>query len=245
MQLSLISLFKLAVKQLLRERHTSELRILFFALVIAVASSSTIGHFAERLQGAMQLSAGEFLAADLVLSSSEAPSSEQLAKVHNDAVQSSQTVQFASMLATDNDLQLASVKAVDDYYPLRGNLRSRLQLNAEELNGGRPQPGEVWLDAEIISALDLELGDTIEIGAADFTVARVLTYEPDRAGNLLSFTPRAMINFADLAATDVLQPGSRVSYRQLWSGDAQAIEAVRQALQDTLLPHQQIGRAHV
>ena len=240
MQLSLMGLFKLAVKQLLRERHTSELRILFFALVIAVASSSTIGHFAERLQGAMQLSAGEFLAADLVLSSSEAPSTEQLAAVQNDAVKTSQTVQFASMLATDKDLQLASVKAVDDNYPLRGSLRSRQQQNAEELSGGRPQPGEVWLDSELIIALDLELGDSIEIGAASFKVARVLTYEPDRAGNLLSFTPRAMINFADLPATDILQPGSRVSYRQLWSGDAQAIAGVRQALQDTLLPHQRI-----
>lgn len=240
MQLSLISLFKLAVKQLLRERHTSELRILFFALVIAVASSSTIGHFAERLQGAMQLSAGEFLAADLVLSSSEAPSTEQLAAVQNNAVKTSQTVQFASMLATDKNLQLASVKAVDDNYPLRGSLRSRQQQNAEALSGGRPQAGEVWLDSELIIALDLELGDSIEIGAASFKVARVLTYEPDRAGNLLSFTPRAMINFADLPATDILQPGSRVSYRQLWSGDAQAIASVRQALQDTLLPHQRI-----
>lgn len=240
MQLSLIGLFKLAVKQLLRERSTSELRILFFALVIAVASSSTIGHFAERLQGAMQLSAGEFLAADLVLSSSEAPSTEQLAAVQNDAVKTSQTVQFASMLATDKDLQLASVKAVDNSYPLRGSLRSRQQLNAEELSGGRPQPGEVWLDSELIIALDLKLGDSIEIGAARFKVARVLTYEPDRAGNLLSFTPRAMINFADLPATDILQPGSRVSYRQLWSGDAQTIASVRQVLQNTLLPHQRI-----
>lgn len=240
MQLSLIGLFKLAVKQLLRERSTSELRILFFALVIAVASSSTIGHFAERLQSAMQLSAGEFLAADLVLSSSEAPSAEQLKTVHSSAVKTSQTVQFASMLATEKDLQLASVKAVDSSYPLRGSLRSRQQMNAEELSGGRPQPGEVWLDSELIIALELELGDSIEIGAARFKIARVLTYEPDRAGNLLSFTPRAMINFADLPATDILQPGSRVSYRQLWSGDAQTIASVRQALQNTLLPHQRI-----
>ena len=85
MRLTLWGLFKLASKQLLRERHTSELRILFFALMIAVASSSTIGHFAERLQGAMQLSAGEFLAADLVLSSSEVPSPTQIALVHSDA----------------------------------------------------------------------------------------------------------------------------------------------------------------
>src|SRR5690606_18482169 len=108
---------------------------------------------------------------------------------HSDALKSSQTVQFASMLATDKDLQLASVKAVDDHYPLRGALRSREQLQTEELSGGRPQPGEVWLDAELITALDLQVGDSIEIGSAAFQVARILTYEPDRAGNLLSFTP--------------------------------------------------------
>ncbi len=126
MQLTFFGLFKLAAQQLFRERRSSELRILFFALVIAVASSSTIGHFAERLQGAMQLSAGEFLAADLVLSSSEAPSAEQLRTAYSDALNSAQTVQFASMLATSNGLQLASVKAVDNNYPLRGSLRSRL-----------------------------------------------------------------------------------------------------------------------
>ncbi len=117
MQLTVFGLLKLASKQLLRERRTAELRILFFALVIAVASSGTIGHFAERLQGAMQLSAGEFLAADLILSGSEQALPEQLALVANDNLNSAQTLQFASMLATDKGIQLASVKAVDDYYP--------------------------------------------------------------------------------------------------------------------------------
>ena len=97
-RLTVLGLFKLAGQQLRRERHTSELRILFFALLIAVASSSTIGHFAERLQGAMQLSAGEFLAADLVLSSSQPANATQLSAVHNDALATSSTVQFASML---------------------------------------------------------------------------------------------------------------------------------------------------
>ncbi|NLD01047.1 MAG: FtsX-like permease family protein [Gammaproteobacteria bacterium] len=240
MRLTLLGLFKLASQQLLRERHTSELRILFFALMIAVASSSTIGHFAERLQGAMQLSAGEFLAADLVLSSSEVPSPTQIAAVHSDALKSSQTVQFASMLATEDDLELASVKAVDDMYPLRGALRSREQLQSVEISGGRPQSGEVWLDLEMLTRLELQIGDSLEIGSATFNVARILTYEPDRAGNLLSFTPRAMIHIADLPATDVLQPGSRVSYRQLWSGDAPALAILRDTLQDTLLPHQRI-----
>lgn len=240
MQLTFFSLLKLAAKQLFRERRTAELRILFFALVIAVASSSTIGHFAERLQGAMQLSAGEFLAADLVLSSSEAPLPEQLTTPYSSALNSAQTLQFASMLATANGLQLASVKAVDDHYPLRGSLRSSIELLGEEISGGRPQPGEVWLDAELLNSLAVTIGDSVEIGSAEFTVARILTYEPDRAGNLLSFTPRAMIHQADLAAADVLQPGSRVRYRQLWSGDAELIQQQRQTLQETLLPHQRL-----
>ena len=240
MQLTFFSLLKLAAKQLFRERRTAELRILFFALVIAVASSSTIGHFAERLQGAMQLSAGEFLAADLVLSSSEAPLPEQLTTPYSSALNSAQTLQFASMLATANGLQLASVKAVDDHYPLRGSLRSSIELQGEEISGGRPQPGEVWLDAELLNSLAVTIGDSVEIGSAEFTVARILTYEPDRAGNLLSFTPRAMIHQADLAAADVLQPGSRVRYRQLWSGDAELIQQQRQTLQETLLPHQRL-----
>lgn len=240
MQLTLFGLFKLASKQLLRERRTSELRILFFALVIAVASSSTIGHFAERLQGAMQLSAGEFLAADLILAGSAQALPEQLALVDSSNLNSAQTLQFASMLTTEQGIQLASVKAVDDHYPLRGTLRSSERLYAEELSGGRPQPGEVWLDAELLTSLALELGDSVEIGAANFKVSRIITYEPDRTGNLLSFTPRAMINLADLPATDVLQPGSRVSYRQLWSGDAKAIDNLRSTLEKNLLPHQSI-----
>lgn len=240
MQLTLVGLCKLAGKQLLRERSTSELRILFFALVIAVASSSTIGHFAERLQGAMQLSAGEFLAADLILSSSEPVLDQQRALTANSPLKTAQTLQFASMLATDKGIQLASVKAVDDNYPLRGTLRSSAQLQSAEISGGRPQPGEVWLDAELAIRLQLQPGDSVEIGAADFKLARILTYEPDRSGNLLSFTPRAMINLADLAATDILQPGSRVSYRQLWSGDTQAINNLRTSLESTLLPHQRI-----
>lgn len=240
MQLTLPSLLKLASKQLLRERRTPELRILFFALVIAVASSSTIGHFAERLQGAMQLRAGEFLAADLILSGSEAAQAEQLALVQNERLSSAQTLQFASMLASKDGIELASVKAVDNQYPLRGELRSSTQLYGEELRGGRPQPGEVWLDAQLLTSLALQLGDSVEIGAAHFNVSRILTYEPDRTGNLLSFTPRAMINLADLPATNVLQPGSRVSYRQLWSGDAKAIDNLRSTLEKSLLPHQRI-----
>ncbi len=74
-------------------------------------------------------------------------------------------------------------------------------------------------------------------------LTRVLTYEPDRAGNFYSLTPRVLINLSDLAATGVVQPGSRVSYRELWRGDAAALETYRQLIKPGLAANQRIQDA--
>ncbi|HCL14213.1 MAG TPA: hypothetical protein DIC61_03055, partial [Pseudomonas sp.] len=63
-------LFALAYRQLLRDARAGELRVLFFALLIAVAASTAIGYFGARLNDAMLLRASEFLGADLVLGGS-------------------------------------------------------------------------------------------------------------------------------------------------------------------------------
>ncbi|MDD1041819.1 ABC transporter permease, partial [Pseudomonas sp. TNT2022 ID609] len=97
--------------------------------------------------------------------------------------------------------------------------------------------------------------DSIDVGLKTLRLARVLTYEPDRAGNLYSLTPRVMINLADLEATGVVQPGSRVSYRELWRAPPASVAlqtyrdqitpglAANQRLQDARDGNQQIGGA--
>ncbi|MGK9546106.1 ABC transporter permease, partial [Salmonella enterica subsp. enterica] len=85
-----------------------------------------------------------------------------------------------------------------------------------ETPGGGPKPGEAWVEARLLTALNLKVGDSIDVGMKSLRLARILTYEPDRAGNFYSLTPRVMINLSDLDATGVVQPGSRVSYRELW-----------------------------
>ncbi len=238
-----LRLLSLALRQLLRDARSGELRVLFFALLIAVASSTAIGFFSARLNGAMLLRASEFLGADLLLSGSSPATAEQIEQGLQRNLEHAQAVEFSSVVATDLGIQLASVKAASANYPLRGQLKSAAAPYQQEQPGGGPAPGEVWAEARLLAALDLKIGQQIEVGSLPLRLTRVLTYEPDRAGDFYSFTPRVLMNLQDLAATGVVQPGSRVRYREFWRGDEAALQAYRQAVQPGLAAHQELQDA--
>jgi putative ABC transport system permease protein len=242
-RLPLLRLVSLAVRQLLRDARAGELRVLFFALLVAVAASTAIGYFGARLNGAMLLRATEFLGADLLLEGSSPARPEQIQSGTRLGLEHARVVEFSSVIATDNGIQLSSVKAVDEAYPLRGELKSAVAPFAPEEIGGSPKPGEAWVEPRLLPALNLKIGDSIDVGMKTLRLTRVLTYEPDRAGNFYSLTPRVMINLADLEATGVVQPGSRVSYRELWRGAAPALESYRQAIKPELAANQRLQDA--
>lgn len=236
-------LFSLAARQLLRDARAGELRVLFFALLVAVAASSAIGYFSARLNDAMLLRASEFLAADLRLSGSSPASQEQIDAGLKLGLDHAQAVEFSSVVAAQEGIQLASVKAANTLYPLRGELRSAAEPYAPEEAGSGPRPGEVWAEARLMVALNLKIGDELEIGAKTLRLSRVLTYDPDTAGDFYSLTPRVLMHLDDLAATEVVQPGSRVRFRELWRGDANALAAYRQAVEAGLEPNQRLDDA--
>lgn len=236
-------LLSLAARQLLRDARSGELRVLFFALLVAVAASSAIGYFSARLNDAMLMRASEFLAADLRLSGSTPASAEQIETGTRLGLDHSQAVEFSSVVASDSGIQLASIKAADAAYPLRGELKSAPAPYQPEEPGSLPAPGEAWAEARLLVALNLQIGDEVEIGAKRLRLSRVLTYDPDTAGDFYSLTPRVLINLADLAATEVVQPGSRVRFRELWRGDTDTLAAYRQAVEAGLEPNQRLDDA--
>ncbi|MFJ4344179.1 ABC transporter permease [Pseudomonas sp. NPDC089401] len=231
----------LGLRQLLRDLRASEVRVLFFALLVAVAASTAIGYFGARLNGAMQLRASEFLGADLVLQGSAPAREQQISAGKALGLRHAQVVEFTSVVGGDNGIQLSSIKAADAAYPLRGQVRSAAApYAAQETPGGGPAPGEAWVEPRLLAALGLKVGDSIDVGMKTLRMSRVLTYEPDRANNFYSLTPRVMMNLADLPATGVIQPGSRVSYRDLWRGDTPALAQYRQGLEGTLAANQRL-----
>ena len=240
-QLPFTRLLSLASRQLLRDARAGELRVLFFALLIAVAASTAIGYFSARLNDGMLLRATEFLAADLRLTGSSPSTPEQISTGKQLGLEHAQLVEFSSVVASDAGIQLASIKAADSAYPLRGELKSAAALYDTEQIGTGPQPGEAWAEARLFVALNLKPGDSVEVGAKTLRLTRVLTFLPDEAGDFYSLTPHLLMHLDDLAATGVVQPGSRVRYQELWRGEADALAQYRQGV--TLAPNQRLEEA--
>ncbi|GGD09843.1 ABC transporter permease [Halopseudomonas salina] len=233
--------WSLATRLLAREWRAGELRVLVMALIIAVLVSTAISFFTDRLQRGMVSRAAEFLGADMVISS-RAPLPEAfLQRAMEDGLSHVDVVEFNSMMSGDVEIQLSSVKAVGPGYPLKGQVRVADQMfGTERVVNAIPPPGEVWIEPRLAAQLALETGDTLDVGMASMSVSAMLTYEPDRAGDFYSLTPRVLMNLADLEETAVVQPGSRVRYRLLLSGAEGALQGYANWLRPQLEDNQQL-----
>ena len=220
-----MSRFNLALRLLFRDGRSGELTILVLALIIAVTSSTAISLFADRLHRTMSTQAAEFLAADLVITSPSLIPPHWLKKATEFELKQARTAEFSSVLIENDELLLSGIKAVSQAYPLRGQLKTihSDDYTLETVRQQGPAPGKAWLDKRVLSALKLQIGDQLIVGEKSLVISQVLTYEPDKRGDLYSLSPRVMINDADLEATQVLKPGSHVHYFFQFSGSAQAL----------------------
>ena len=215
---------KFALRALRRDWRAGELRVLALALVVAVGSVSSVGFFTDRVEQAIERQAGELLAADLVVVSSNPIAETLVREAGQRGLATARTLGFASMLMAEDSLQLAEIKAVTEAYPLRGILRvAPAPFAPDRAVEQGPVPGTAWLDARLASVLGAAVGDSVAVGEAHFRVSQVLSYEPDRGGDLFSIGPRLMMNLVDIPSTSLVQPGSRVKYRLLVAGEATAV----------------------
>lgn len=228
-----MNLLRFALTALQRDWRSGELRLIGVSILIAVACLTSVAFFTDRVKRATELQASELLAADLVLVSSKKIDDIYIEQARTLNLTYSLNESFRSVALKDERLELAEVKAVDGRYPIRGQLRIADALfGAESVTENVPQPGAVWLDSRLLQSLQARPGDTIGLGAATLRVAKIITYEPDRGGDLFNIAPRLLMNRADLPASKLILPGSRVQYRLLLGGDAASLEQYRQAIKN-------------
>ncbi len=236
---------RLAYRLLKREWRAGELRVVLAALVVTVTSITAVSLFTDRMERAMVVGANELLAADMLLVSSRPLDAALSEEAGRRELATARTLSFASVVVVSDRFQLAAVKAVSDAYPLRGGLRvAAAPFTADEPASGIPARGSVWLDARLMSLLGISVGDEVALGAVRFLVSRVLSYEPDRGGDLFSIAPRLLMNIADVPATELVQAGSRVTHRLLFAGSPPAIDALRAWLSGRLQDHERIQSVH-
>jgi len=235
-----ISFFRLGWQSLWRDLRAGELRLLLLAVVLAVAALTSVGFFADRLKAGLQRDAAQLLGGDAVVVSDDAIAQSLLTQAHSLSLASSQNLSFPTMAraseAQGGQSKLVSLKAVQAGYPLRGSLRTRsADAGLDALTRDVPESGQAWVDASLLEALSLRLGDLLLLGDSALRVTRIVVNEPDRGAGFMNFAPRVLINLADVAATGLVQPASRVRYRLAVAGDEQAVQAFVEGVQSSIL----------
>lgn len=216
---------RLAWQQLWSQWQAGDLRVLLMALVLAVSSITAVNFFTSRIAAHLNTQGGMLLGGDAVIIADHAIPAQYVTEAKQNGLQAASTLEFASMAIKVDKNILAEIKALDDSFPLIGDFGVQFLATKTAQNiQARPGKGEVWVEPRLANALNLKLGDQLELGASTFKVAGILMREPSRGGDMFSFAPRVMMHMDDVAATELIQFGSRVKYQLVVAGDANKLK---------------------
>ena len=235
---------RLALRQLVRERRSVELRLIVLALIIAAAAVSTVSFFTDRVDRELQRQPARFIAADLVVESGLTIPAEITAQAREHGLRTAATLKFRSMLAVGEEWQLVEVKAVDTGYPLRGELLLYGPNGQPRPAGQLPDRKHAWVDRRLRDQLPDTDNPVIKLGELTLTVSGTLAAEPDRGGDMFHIAPRVMIHADDVPATELLVPGSRVKHGLLLAGDESPLADMRRYIEELKNPQLRVVTAN-
>ncbi|MCW8109013.1 permease [Alteromonas ponticola] len=197
--------------------------VLLVFMVTLSLTSSNIQYFLERnLQS--------LLGADVVVSHSQKLTLNQIKELNSWAKKIVWTRQLKAMITRDEQWQQISLKAVGNDYPLQGELRYSQQLDVEgeartvSFPNGIPRLGEIWLEPRLMKALNVHVGEDIELGERAFKVSSILLHEPDRLLEAHNVDMRAMINAEDLSSLQF--PDEVIQHRYLIAANNSNIQNI-------------------
>jgi putative ABC transport system permease protein len=236
-----MQVLRFALRNLWRDLKSGELSVLLLALTVAVLSLTAVGFFTSRISLGVRAQAAEVLAADLRLESPTPIADRYFTEAHARGLRTARILTFPTAIFSGDSSQLAALNAVTASYPLRGRVRiADAPFGTARTTDRIPGRGEVWIDARIIAQLKLALGTPLKIGTATFRVTEVLDYRPDQGTGFVNLAPAALLNYDDVPSTQLIQPGSRVTYGALFAGPAAAIADFREFLVSAKAPGERL-----
>ncbi len=226
-----MAVLQAAWRSLWRDARAGELRLLLVAVCLGVAALTSVAFLANRINAGLQRDAAQLLGGDAVVVSDQPPPEAFAQQARNAGLQVVSTLNFPTMARATQDKggqsRLVALKAVNPGYPLRGRLHVLHNAQAVDTRD-IPARGEVWVEAPLLEALDLQVGDALLLGEDQLRVSRVLLAEPDRGAGFMNFAPRVMMNEQDLPSTRLVQPASRITWRLAVVGPVAAVKAYTQ-----------------
>jgi putative ABC transport system permease protein len=205
-----------------REMRASWKRLLLFFVCIAIGVGAIVA-LRSVIQSVRQTFAGEarsLIAADAIVASNQPLKPESVdkiaARLAAAGAESTRSVEMATMVrAAEREggrARMVELRAVEAAFPYYGQLK---------LADGVPYRHDLLrgfgtlVRPELLSQLDLRVGDAITIGSQRFTIRGVIESEPGRRLGAFSIGPRVFVDLADLEKSGLGGFGSRSAMQRL------------------------------
>lgn len=222
--------------------------LFLLAMILSLSTYLTLDSIQQSVNDYVDANQKALVGGDLILTSQQPWTDDILKEVSTFAQKPNNGVvydhQFNAMIANvDKTSQsqttlLARIKAVSTGYPLYGEM---------VLASGQPLwrklgKQSVVVETQVLTGLNLKVGDSLKIGDAIFTIADEIITEPDRPLTAFGFGARVLMNDEDLAATNLMGQRSRVSYRIEMAGMPTDVDQIHNTL-NRLLEHRAAWQA--
>ncbi len=225
----------MAWRQLRRDLKAGDVRILLAALVLAVLAVTAVGFVTDRAERALAIEANRLLGGDAVIRADQPIAGALRAAAQAPGLRRAEATELQTMIRVGERLQLGDLRALGAGFPLRGAFRLADRAGGAERDAsGVPAPGTVWMSQAGAETLGAQLGQDIAIGESRLRLAALVVQEPDASLDYFNIAPKVFLNLSDLPATGLVQPGSRIRYRLVVAGGADAVEGFLAAAKPAL-----------
>lgn len=225
----MITTLRLGASLIWRERHATPIKTMFVVLCLATFFLTVVNQLNAHAWQVVTQQATKAFGADLIISSSE-PIPEAIYQQAN-KLKHLEVTSTLTMASSADNFQLVSLKAVSKAYPLMGEAFVDWGQGQRDSVKNNPGPGTVWVEKRLLSQMKVAVGDAITIGEKKLTIAGIILKEPDASTGILLLAPRVIMNMDDLAATQVVAPGSRVQYAIWLVGSPDELAMITEAVE--------------
>jgi putative ABC transport system permease protein len=221
----------LAWRMAWRETRAAAPKFLFviFGVAAGVGALSGVRGFSSAFDTALHTEARAMMGADLAIRQFDDSTPAQQAALDRWlklGARETRIVETVSMLSTGPDATpvLVSVKAVDpNCYPWYGTVR----LDPDRPLRATLAPDALVISDDLVARLNLQVGSSVKLGAAQLRVAAIVRREPDRMTGSLNVGSRVMLSTAAMERTGLVTFGSRASHRTLIKLPARGIDITK------------------
>ena len=183
-------------------------RIFLICIAVGVAAIAAVHSLSGAIGAGLARDARVLLGGDIVVRTTYRPVGGETRARLEELGRVSETVEMRAMARSGESAGLVELKAVDAAYPLAGTVRLSNGLALGEAFQGLGAVAEPTL----LDRLGLEVGDTVAVGEAQYTIRATIEREPDRTVGLFTFGPRLMVDRKGLRASGLVRPGSLIRY---------------------------------